>query len=230
MNPTAFTLQLALLFFPGIICGIIVEQLSANRKWEPFRFVLYCFVLGLACYLLYALALAAWECKWPTHLFLVRSLGHPSRVSYPDVIWATLMALPIAAFVSLASNRTWLHHAAQKLLVSKKFGDEDVWAFMFNSRDIPEWVIVRDLGLDMAYEGWVQAFAESSADNELLIRDVRVLRDSTREELYKVGALYLARERSRLTIELPGVPITPSAESGGQGEATNGQGKASKAQ
>ena len=52
----------------------------------------------------------------------------------------------------------------------------------------------------MAYEGWVQAFGSSADANELLIRDVRVLRASTREELYNVGGLYIARNGRSLRL------------------------------
>lgn len=95
---TAFTFQLALLFFPGIICGLIVEQLAVQGKWDAFRFVLYCFILGLASYLLYALVTNAWYCRWPTRLPLIHSVRHPKHIIFGDVLWATVAAVPLAFF------------------------------------------------------------------------------------------------------------------------------------
>ena len=160
-------------------------------------------------YLLYALVTNAWYCRWPTRLPLIHSVRHPKHIIFGDVLWATVAAVPLAFLITLAANRGWLHWLGQRVHVSNKFSDADVWGYLFNiPTEETKWVIVRDLGLDMAYEGWVQAFGSSADANELLIRDVRVLRDSTREELYNVGGLYIARERSKLTIELSGIPVT----------------------
>ena len=86
-----------------------------------------------------------------------------------------------------------------------------VWEFLFNS-DLPEWVTVRDLKNDLAYEGWVHAFSDTCEPNELFLRDVKVIRNSTGDELYSIGGLYLSRERAELTIELPAIELTGYAK------------------
>jgi hypothetical protein len=73
------------------------------------------------------------------------------------------------------------------------------------------------------YQGWVHAFSEVAEANEVLLRDVKVLRNSMAEELYEVDALYLSRDRSDLTIEFswtePAAPV-PVPQNGG---SSNGQ-------
>ena len=91
---------------------------------------------------------------------------------------------------------------------------------MFNS-DIPEWVVVRDPGKGLAYEGWVHAFSDTADDNELFLRDVRVLNNTTGDEVYRVWGLYLARPRGELTIEFTGREMTPREQRNAEGENYN---------
>jgi len=45
--PKDFTFRLVLLFFPGIICALLVENLTPTREWGALRFSLYSLTLGL---------------------------------------------------------------------------------------------------------------------------------------------------------------------------------------
>lgn len=75
-----------------------------------------------------------------------------------------------------------------------------MWGLLFNSPDLG-WVTVRDLGHDLTYEGWVDAFSDTSASAELLLRDVRVFRSSSGAQLYETSRVYLARPSDTLVIE-----------------------------
>lgn len=79
----------------------------------------------------------------------------------------------------------------RKLNASSKFGDEDLWAYFLNSKDV-DWVWVRDHARDLVYEGWVQAFSVTSPVREIMLRDVRVYSNE--------GQNCLLRDR-RLTLD-----------------------------
>jgi len=51
------------------------------------------------------------------------------------------------------------------------------------------------------YDGWVKAFSDGSENAELLLGDVIVYQNSTRECLYEVEAIYLSLERDNIEIE-----------------------------
>ena len=91
---------------------------------------------------------------------------------------------------------------ARKFNVSKKYGDVDVWSYVMNMEK-QEWFIVRDLQYDIMYEGWIQVFSDSTENDELFMRDVKVYRNSTGDALYETPGLYLPRKREGLTIEMP---------------------------
>ena len=71
---TELSVTLTLLFFPGVICVLLVERLVPTREWSSFRFPLYSFVLGVGCYLLYSLIAAALQWSWPPDVSFVKAL------------------------------------------------------------------------------------------------------------------------------------------------------------
>lgn len=232
MALSEFTFRLLLLFTPGIVCGVLVEALAMDKRWSPFRLVLYSFVLGVLCYVGYATLLhmvrASTERWAPGHLanlpprstILHQLMSGETRVGsgvIAEILIALALAFPIALGVSAALNHKWLHRGAQRLGVTKRFGDGDVWAFVFNS-DISPWVLVRDLEHDLVYDGYVSAFSDTVSTNELLLKEVRVLRNSTWQELYTVGALYLTREHTQITLEFYNEPGRPPGQSAARQE------------
>jgi len=85
----------------------------------------------------------AWYCRWPTRLPLIHSVRHPKRIIFGDVLWATVAAVPLAFLITLAANRGWLHWLGQRVHVSNKFSDADVWGYLFNiPTEETKWVIV----------------------------------------------------------------------------------------
>jgi MFS family permease len=196
------TVRLALLFLPGIICALFVEKLVPTSAWSTARLALYALVLGLACYLTYGFADAAFGRRWPPSVDLLKSLADNRGLDFTEIFLATAAAPFVGFAVSLAMNSHWLNRLAKAIHVSNKFGDIDVWALTFNSSDVTgAWVVVRDFDRDLAFEGWVDAFAETYDVNELLLRDVRVYQSSTSKFLYEVGSVYVTRPKDDLTIE-----------------------------
>ena len=120
----------------------------------------------------------------------------PPAISYEEILIVAGFFAPLVSFVvALVLNRHWLNRFAKKVKVGKRFGDSDVWSFTFNSSDLTDdWIVVRDFERDLAFEGWVNAFAETAEANELLLRDVKVYRSTTSELLYEINSLYVTRK------------------------------------
>jgi hypothetical protein len=96
----------------------------------------------------------------------------------------------------------------QLIGATKKYGDEDVWDFTFNSRDTAvEYVHVRDFANQCVYAGWVNTFSETDRLRELVLLDV-IVYDFDGQELYRVPRLYLARAPDSIHIEFPYDPST----------------------
>lgn len=203
MPASEFTVRLLLLFFPGVICAYIVDALTIHRAKTQFEFILDALVYGLASYLLYWLGLGMLDAVgFPTRSFVfLRALtdGHVA-VSFRELASASLVAFALALVITVVSTHKLHFRLARKLGLTKKFGELDVWGFVFNSPEI-EWATVRDHNRGLAYDGWVQLFSDDSRSAELMLRDVRVYPNDTGACLYEVPSLYLSLSRDGITIE-----------------------------
>jgi uncharacterized membrane protein len=215
VEATEVTLRLALLFLPGIVAALLVEKLVPTRDWSTARLALYSLVLGLVCYLTYALLKAGVLCQWPPSVDLFKSLAASAPLDLQEIILTTTISPLVGLLVSLSLTGHWINRFAQSINVSDKFGDLDVWARVFNSPDIL-WITVRDFERDLVYDGWVQAFSDTYDANELFIRDVKVFQSSTSLPLYELDGVYIARSKDTLTIE-----IRKNAVPNGTGEQSN---------
>lgn len=208
MELSVLTLRVVLLFFPGVLCALIVHALTIQRERTTPQFLTSAFVYGVSTYLLLAALRAA--CAGVAGLSGLRA---PPRVTFFNVLtneqasiaWgeiglSALVAVLLAVLVSVTMNNNLLHKTAERLGVSRRFGQVDVWGYFFNSPQIL-WVAVRDLATDTQYEGWVEAFSDTGASPELLLRQVTVSRSSTGSKLFECERVYLARDKTSLIIE-----------------------------
>ena len=209
MNITEFTFRILIIFFPGIIAYFITNALTIHRKGETYHFlIIRSFVLGLLSYvilyflnLLYGIIVSYFgvDHEFAIQIFTV-SLGGKPSVSYTEIIWATILAIPMSFVLALAENKKWLNRVAKRMKVTQKMGDIDLWNFVLESPET-EWIVVRDIKYNLAYQGRIQGFSGTFNENELFLRDVLVLQNDTGENLYEVDALYLSRDPKDLTIE-----------------------------
>lgn len=201
MSLSEFTLRIILIFLPGLIALIIVEQLTVHKEVKPYRFFLNSLILGFLCYLLYY-PISLIPFFYLKFNFFQSLLDNKLPLYFWEIFIATLLSVPLGFIVSLLINSKVLHKTAQRLNISNKFGDIDVWSYILNS-DVPGWVVIRDVENDLMYEGWIQASSDGTESDELFLRDVKVFINSTAQELYKTPGLYFPRKRENLTIEFP---------------------------
>ncbi|MBM4056201.1 MAG: hypothetical protein FJ264_16335 [Planctomycetes bacterium] len=134
--------------------------------------------------------------------FLKVLIDKNATINFKEIVFVTILSIPIGFLFTFLLNYKVLFRVAHKLKISKKFGDLDVWSYIMNSKT-PEWVVIRDIENDLMYEGWIEAFSDSTGVDELFLRDVKVYKNSTAEECYEIPGLYLPRKRENLIIEFP---------------------------
>jgi hypothetical protein len=125
-------------------------------------------------------------------------------ISWHEVLIASGIGIILAFIASTLDTYKIINRIGRSLLVTKRFGDADVWDFLNNIRKL-NWVFVRDHKLGLIYFGWILVYSDSGKDRELLLRDVRVYSNSTSDFLYEVSLMYVSRDRYDLTIEVPRV-------------------------
>ena len=216
MQFSEFTFKIVLLFLPGIIAFTIIDKLTAHKEIKLHRMLLNSLMLGCVCYFAYYLMLIIIE-KIPWFSFdleclFVKTLTDNSvQLDIKEIVITTVLSVPIGFIFSGLINYKVLYRVAHRVKASKKFGDVDVWSYIMNS-EVPEWVIIRDIKNDLMYEGWIQVFSDNTEKDELFLRDVKVYKNSTAEELYETPGLYLPRERECLTVEFPSLEFSEYKE------------------
>ena len=91
----------------------------------------------------------------------------------------------------------------QRMKATRRYGDEDVWDFTFDSgRPEVEYIHLRDFEKKITYAGYVEAFSETEKQRELRLRDV-IVYDFEGNVLFETPRVYLARKMDNIDIEFP---------------------------
>ena len=114
----------------------------------------------------------------------------------------TGLAVILGIVVSFALNRYWFHDIARHLRITPKFGQPNVWSFALNANEV-KWATVRNLQNNLMFQGYIRAFSDVENPTEILLTQVCVYNEKTGDRLYEADTIYLARDRSGLTIEFP---------------------------
>ena len=188
-------MQLAIIFLAGLIWAQIDARYAVKRKPRPIEFLIRAFLFGISTYLIAYAGYAVFGKSFST---LDVDPSGPARILLDDFVDEIFISAVIAFLLSII----WIYIATYRLLnrlliwsrATNKYGDEDVWDYMFNSSQGEiEYVHVRDFEKGMTYTGWVSAFSETEKLRELLLRDVIVYTGDSGEST-AVPLLYLARD------------------------------------
>ena len=202
--------SLIVIFLPGIIAVVICDKVIAHSKWTSFKYGLYAFVLGISSYLALQLlyyvrdlsSFLLWKDELtfsPLKTWEAFGVEDPS-IFLDEVLLGCLVSVPISLCVTFMINRKVLNAFAQKIGVSSKFGDENLFSFYLNSPDT-DWIYVRDFRNGLAYQGRILAFAEADLIQEVLLSEVTVFRYEDSAELYSVPKIYLTMGVGDFAIE-----------------------------
>lgn len=206
MSLSSFLIRIIFLALPGIVGSVLYRKLkgksSLKKDWED---VLEVLLFSLLSYALYGLGVVILNGVGWTHSTVTSFqafFDDKIPVSWPEVLIASAIAIPLAFTASALYTYKTLNRIGRFVGVTKRYGDEDVWNYFHNIDEV-QWVFVRDHKLDLIYFGWILVYSDSEKERELLLRDVRVYSNSTNDLLYEVSLMYVSRERFDLTIEVP---------------------------
>ena len=112
-----------------------------------------------------------------------------------------VIGILIGFAVAYAANHSWLHRAARRFGVSRKFADNDVWGFLMNSGSAG-WIVVRQHSKNLMYQGYLATFSTTEDPREVLLKDATVYENTTGKKLYDVNSLYLAFDKEDVALEI----------------------------
>ena len=208
-----FIFQLVVIFVPGIIWERIDAKYGRERATLQWDILRRTFVFGLVAYLvtfgLFWCVSLRYE-GWAFQLFdFKKDATFLDQKAFHQIAAASIVALVCAVSWLYAANYKLITRILQTIKATKRYGDEDVWEFMFNSgRAEVEYLHLRDFEKKVTYAGWVEAWSESERQRELVLRNV-IVYDFDGNTLFETPRIYLARKMDNVDIEFPyEVPAT----------------------
>lgn len=207
-------ISIAIILIPGIICVIICDKLTVHSKWLSFKFIVYSFILGVLNYtflqLIYYMidffnginnyAINFSSIDW-TNLEIWGCIVSEKPV-FPvsEIIYTSILAIPMAFFITTCINYKIFNVIAKKINVSHKYGDENLFSYYLNTKEI-DWIYVRDPEIDLTYQGRIVSYSENEHIQEMVLSEVTVYRYSDSVELYSLPTIYISKEIGRFIIE-----------------------------
>lgn len=196
---------------PGIIAAVIADKLVVHSKWPSFKFSLYALVLGMLSYSALQAVYYAWDIlstfsfspsRW-SHLNTWSAIIDDQPQIYPpELLSATVLSIGVAFLVTFIVNYKVFNKIAQRLNISFKYGDENLFSYYLNAKDL-DWICVRDIENDLSYQGRIVSYSETETDTvqELVMAEVTVYRYSDSAELYWIPTIYLSKLMGKFVIE-----------------------------
>lgn len=215
MNSLAVAIAIVLL--PGLVASVICDKITVHSpRWNAFKYSIYSFLFGVSSYALLQLITAAYQfikgllCnvhEAQTYTLGVWSIIQNDKATIPlfEVGLATMLAPIIALLASFLVNNKIINKIAQKLRVSQKYGDENLFSFFLNLKEV-EWVYIRDKENGLTYLGRVVSYSECDSIQEVVLTEVTVYEYESSDKLYDVSIIYLSKPLGTFVIEVPEPP------------------------
>lgn len=200
MEISEFTLKLILLLIPGGISCLIIEYLTIHKRWTSFRFIVNSIFLGAISYLVANLFFnyCGLNNEFNSFWANLNSKEIPTNVILKTSIVSIFLGV---AYVAIDNNK-WLYKLAQKLRITYKYGDENLYSFLLTSNDVQE-VYIRDIENNLTYQGIIDSYSENENSKEILLSNVTVYKYSTSEKLYDMERVYISKPINSIIIEIP---------------------------
>ncbi|WP_167650059.1 DUF6338 family protein [Paracoccus salipaludis] len=195
--------QLALIFMPGLIWANIDAKYGAGLKPSETALLIRAFLFGMTTYAtLFIIYL------WQGYSFAYPSLGSDREkldlIQLRDEIsWSIPLSFTLSILWLWAVRFRILMKLLHLIGATRRYGDEDVWSYTFNSDQAHvEYIHFRDVDNGYIFAGWVNTYSENEEYRELLLRDVIVYSDDG-TRISCTPYLYISRPKSNIWIEFP---------------------------
>lgn len=201
-------LQLAIVFLPGLVWARVDACYAKKEKPSNTDFVLNVFLFGVVSYVVVFIGYYLFDLGNP----VLYNSGASGDIDFGNK--EIVFEISVALMVSVVLSVLWVYASTYKLFTrflqlikaTKRYGDEDVWDYVFNSGSASvEYVHVRDMEKEYVYAGWVRAFSETGKLRELMLTNVQVY-DFAGTLLFEVPSLYVAKPTEGMVIEFPFQP------------------------
>ena len=138
MNIDILTITLLFLFFPGIICAVIVARLTTHRDLKPLDYFIPSLIYGSLIFVIYNVLSELWNSKlpeaWELPIYDILPIKDKldSVISIYAIAIAIIIALFLAFYFSELLNKNFLLSLPKFLRIRKNLADGDVCSLLIN--------------------------------------------------------------------------------------------------
>lgn len=189
-----------LFIIPGSILYTLFHYLTGKQiRTDTFN-ILYIFIASLTSFLfgnLFLCVLTLLPCFDFAVVQVTQILsGNTSSLTISGMVAAIVASLLLTFVLVFIWEKNLLFKFMNKLKISHKVDNHDVWDYMFDSQP---WVVVRDYVTGNTYYGGVIRYSDNNSQKEILLKDVKVW--SIKDGEYHMETVYLSRLPSEFSIE-----------------------------
>ncbi len=129
-------------------------------------------------------------------------------LNFTKNILFVILSIPVALCLSMVDLCIGKHRLVPDFLkflrLTDRYGNEDVWEYLLDTKIKWEWVDIRDLENKIMYSGCIHLFSETEKIRELYLLNV-IVYDFEGNELYRVPQMYMSRPSETVIMEFRGV-------------------------
>ena len=203
MSLSDYTIRLMLLFLPGIIAFVIVDNLTSHKKTQTHHWIIYSFLLGFMSYMCWMIFCSIMHCIFEANIqahFLSSLTDIKESIDFYEIRNVSFIAVMEGIFLVKAKKDRWLVRLAKYFNISNKFPEIDAWENCLALYS-PAWIRVRDQANDRCYQGKLVSSSDENDRDGLVLQEVSVYTEQG-QLLYTVPVVYIPRKMEDLIIEL----------------------------
>ena len=170
MTLSSFLIRIIFLALPGIVGSILYRKLKGKDSLKDWEDVLEILLFSLLSYALYGLGIEILNAIGWTNSTITAFqalFNETIPIAWREVLIASGTGVLLAFFASALYTHKTINRIGRFLRVTRRFGDEDVWNYFNNIREV-NWVFVRDHKLDLIYFGWISVYSDSEKKENCL--------------------------------------------------------------
>ena len=200
MSITDYTFRLLLLFLPGIIAFIIIDNLTTHKDTKPIHWLLYSMLLGFLSYLPWMLLTEVFKSTYGMQIttqFLLSLTNSTVPINFCEILIATGSSVICGLIIAKAINMGWFYSVASWMGVSNKFPEIDSWSHCL-SKYTPYWITVMDKETSTVYLGILDSSSDANDRDGIVLLNVTVIPKDSEE--FHSEVVYLPTKMENLVI------------------------------
>lgn len=211
MNISEFSFHLVLIFLPGIIAFLIIDNLSSHKPYKNVYIFMYVLLLGMMSYITLSILnnIITFFAPCISGLHIWENMTQPGgNLSLTEIFFAAIISVFLGCLISLINKHALFMRFSLKLHLTRRHGFPDTFSYMMHLysnaiKNYPFYLTITDWERKFRIVGQLVAISEpGDLKEEVLLQDCTVYNLESGEELYSVPVFYFSPVSSNISVEL----------------------------